>query len=297
MNVTKIVLAIAVGAVFAVGPITPRANAQIEAKVGEFILGYFVSKLADQAFDLATGKPDTRELQQRLEYFAQNDARNAVDIYELKKQVAACATREEVKAALLVALRKVDATLADHAIRLYDLEVARRELERKQAELYSQLKLARSDLNRLAGAVENQGQRLTKVETELAELKRWDNAEMSMRLAVAGSDKLLKEDYPEAIRLLTQAHAYAPEDPGVPYVLGIAYHLSGKEEEANLWIAKGIAAERLKVPALWFTNTLPRYQGRLRTWFDGKRYDPVLGSKSSGTIRVIEFTPDGPVRK
>jgi len=121
---------------------------------------------------------------------------------------------------------------------------------------------------------------------------------MAMRLAVAGADQIEKGEYTEAVKLLTQAHAYAPEDPGVPYVLAIAYHLRSKdkdEEMAELWMAKGIASERLKIPPAWFINVLPRYQGRLRNWFDSRRSDPILGSKSSGDIRVVEIAPAKPV--
>lgn len=288
----------------AVEPVTVAAVAAGVAVVGKFLVEYAAGKFLDEVMDTSKGKLNPREFQQRLEELAQQHQEHSALIYDLKKQINQCATREEMRQAVMQVLRQVDSKMADHAARLYDLEVAKREharkiheMQRAQDELYRQMGIAKADIAQLqsqvtqhAGTLSRHGQRLTVVEGEVAELKRWNNAEVAERLAVAGDEAISKSNYPKAIELLTQAHAYAPEDPGIPYVLGMAYYMNRDERTAALWVAKGIAAERLKAVPKWFANVLPRYQGGVRTWLDGRRYDPVLGVKSTGEVRVAEAT-------
>ncbi len=158
-----------------------------------------------------------------------------------------------------------------------------------QGQLSKNLETFRDAVNEQFG---RQGQRIRRVEEEIVSLRedypRYKPGEQAEQLGVAGMRFLLKDDFKEALRAFRVAHAYDEGDPCYLYGMALAYRGLKQSEEAELYVARGVAADRkhsLVYSRVW-TNMAEKLQTADHSWLEQRRADPQYGVRVPGMIRV-----------
>jgi tetratricopeptide (TPR) repeat protein len=233
---------------------------------GRFIFEYFLRKGIDAGVSSVfspqnTSDPqrDVKELKRLLTQVSERDQANRLALNSLRDALDREAiSRVELRTLVMDALNKMDARLAKV------LELLEKQQEERAALLRS-----------MAG-----------MQRDLNEIKRWTPDVQAVKLAVAGFKYLEQGDPSESIKLLKKANAYDERDPGIYYGIAMAYKTLGDEEKAEIMLTRGIAAEKLRVPASWFARVIERHQGESRRWLSDARHDAIHGVLASGEIRV-----------
>src|SRR5262249_8875371 len=279
-------------------PAPPAARGEpVTMTVIAFLGSYVAGKILDEFVDPLTGKPDTRELQRQLDRLATSDAAHAAAIRDLKRSIAGCATKEEVRQQMKNALERIDQRAAEHAERIY-------ELERQQQRLWAEVGLNGRDMDAIKAHLRKPREepssrlhlqqkqldghdfRLARAEADIDEIKRWTPKQQAVQLGVAGFQAMRQGDCKEAIALFRKANAYDDRDPGFLYGLAMAYRQAGDLDRAEHAVTRGISLERQRSPGAWFVTVLEREQSNCGRWLRSARNDPIHGVRASGEIRV-----------
>ncbi|MEW4566911.1 hypothetical protein AB1L88_03500 [Tautonia sp. JC769] len=249
------------------------------------------------------GTVDTRVLQDVLKRVEASDAERREEIAALREQLRDTMTHAEVHTMLMNYLSSVNEELAEITRQVQEQrrvqEVHASILANQSKDMLGLLQgqegLSRELLD-LRGAVEEdferQSQRLNSVEEEMKSLRRdyprYRANEQGEVLAVGAVRLLEKGDYREALRSFRYAHAYDLTEPCYLYGMALAYRGLGEQGEAEVYAARGIAADRkrsLVYSRVW-QNMSYRIQGPGRRWLEGLREDPVYGVKVPGMVSL-----------
>jgi hypothetical protein len=206
-----------------------------------------------------------------------------------------------------VLLRRIDKDLAAVALKVQEQQDALNTHHRALARfhthietLFDQNKTLSNSLqglrNEVLGGFELQAARISRAEQEIETLRRdyprWKPDEQAEHLGAAGFRFLFKGNSREAARAFRFAHANDPTDACYLYGLAVAIRRNGQAEEAELYLARAVAAERKRslVRSLLWNNVVERLQGDDRAWMEATRKDAVYGVYVPGTIRVPDVT-------
>ncbi|WP_169977738.1 hypothetical protein [Tautonia rosea] len=249
------------------------------------------------------GTVDTQVFQDVLKRVEASDAERRAEIAALREQLRDTMTHAEVHTMIMNYLSSVNEELAEisrqvqeqrrvqeiHASILANQSKDILELFRGQEGLSRELLDFRVAVEE---DFERQSERLNSVEEEMKSLRRdypRYRANQQGELLAVGAIRLLeKGDHREALRSFRYAHAYDLTEPCYLYGMALAYRGLGEQGEAEVYAARGIAADRkrsLVYSRVW-QNMSYRIQGPDRRWLEGLREDPVYGVKVPGMVSL-----------
>lgn len=238
-----------------------------------------------------------------LERLAAQDAQHRDELTRMRAELREKMSRAEVHSLTMRYLEGMNKDLAELVRKFNDqqrmLEVHSSILAEQRDDIRSlfhgQEKISQEILGFRAAVdeeFERQGSRIGFVEEEMASLRqdypRYKPSEQGEHLGVAGMRFLEKRDFQESLRSFRFAHAYDPGEPCYLYGMALAYRGLGENGEAEVYAARGIAADRkrsLFYSTVW-TNMSYRIQGKDRVWLSALRSDPMYGVKVPGMIRI-----------
>ncbi len=276
--------------------------------VGKGALEEAGKQVANRLFDMLLpserdGSVSTAKFKQLLDHVLQVEKLHGDTIRKLQGDLREKMTREEVHELLMRHLTSINKQLAEVARKVQEqrdvlsihqmaLSMHRKDIDqlfKGQDQLSQNLKDFRAAVNEEFGI---QRSRIRGVEDEMVRLRedypRYKPVEQAEQLGVTAMQFLQKKDHREALRAFRFAHAYDEGDPCYLYGMALSYKGLKQSEEAELYAARGVAADRkhsLVYSRVW-TNMSERLQGADRNWLESLRWDPVYGVKASGMIRV-----------
>lgn len=272
--------------------------------VGKELAGMTIDKdLADPFYDKIRGNLNMSEFERRIEFLIERDKEHEEQYRRLRKMVNENMPRAKVEETMIQVLREINPRLAEHAQQIRDLQIAtgnHQKLLKNHQQLLNELQkdvglislVQKAQREEYQEGLSMQGARITRVESEYADIRRdyprWKPSEQAEHLGVAGMQFLLKGDNREAMRSLRFAHAFDPTEPGCLYALAVLHRREGKNDTAEILLARAVAAERRRPLTYnrWWKTSLERFQGPDRSWVEAARSNAIYGVFVPGTIRI-----------
>jgi hypothetical protein len=267
--------------------------------VGQAVVGGAVQVGTEQFLKYNLSSEEKSDTIKGIIQLAQENGAMKAELLSLAAKIDKCVTVSDLQAALYQHSKVYDEKFQEIAKQFFELKMKEEMIMRDLSVVKGDISDIRRDLSGLRDDVRNQRAMIGEnrvmiynLQDELNKIIKWSPIEQSERLGIMAFEHYWKGEFDSALSYFRYAHAYDREDPSPLFAMGLCYYRQNKIELAEQMIAYGIAANRFRTPAAWYANSLERVQGEPRKWLDDRRNDPVLGVKSSGSIRLTIIEAD-----